>query len=222
MAEHIVKILGTEFITPDVKRFTVEKPTGFRFTPGQGTNVSINTPDLVGLLRPFTFTSLPTARRLEFIIKIYNDHEGITKKLGLLHAGAELVLHNVFGAIQYAGPGFFFSGGTGVTPFVAILRDLHHKGDLKGNTLLCSYRSAGDVILDGEFTKMLGKNFLKVFTRQNVIGFRERRLDRDMLITLVQDFDQRFYVCGPEDFVSNINDLLLSLGATADKLVFDH
>ena len=51
MAEHIVKILGTEFITPDVKRFTVEKPTGFRFTPGQGTNVSINTPDLVGRLR---------------------------------------------------------------------------------------------------------------------------------------------------------------------------
>ena len=77
------------------------------------------------------------------------------------------------------------------------------------------------MILDEEFTKLLGKRYLKVFTRQNVIGFHERRIDRDLLITLVQDFDQHFYVCGPEVFVNDINRLLLELGASAEKLVFE-
>lgn len=221
MSPHLVKILDTRFITPDVKCLTVERPDGYTFIPGQATDVSINQRGWVRKLRPFTFTSLTTARHLEFIIKIYGDHEGVTKRIGLMHAGEELVIHDVYGAIQYQGPGFFFAGGAGVTPFVAILRDLHRKGKLRGNTLLCSNRTADDVILDEEFTKMLGKNFLKVFTRQHVIGFRERRLDRDTLVTLVQDFDQHFYICGPEDFVGNINTLLLALGAKPEKLVFE-
>ena len=158
---------------------------------------------------------------MEFIIKIYSDHDGVTKKLGLLHAGDELILHDVFGVIQYDGPGFFFAGGAGVTPFIAILRDLHHKGEVKGNTLICSNKSADDVILNEELTKMLGKNFLKIFTRQHVIGFTERRIDRDTIVTLVQNFDQHFYICGPDDFVHDINDILLSLGAKAEMVVVE-
>lgn len=221
MAAHTVKILDTSFITPDVKRFVVERPPGLRFEPGQGIDISINTPEMRDQLRPFTFTNLPQARKLEFIIKIYQDHEGVTKKMGLMHAGEELILHEVFGAIQYKGPGYFFAGGAGVTPFIAILRDLEHRNALRGNTLLCTNKGPLDVILDEELTRMLGKNFLKVFTRQNVIGFKERRIDRDMLITLVQDFDQYFYVCGPDAFVKDINGMLVSLGAKAESLVFE-
>lgn len=221
MAAHTVKILDTSFITPDVKRFVVERPAGLHFEPGQGIDISINTPGMRDQLRPFTFTNLPQARKLEFIIKIYQDHEGVTKKMGLMHAGEELILHEVFGAIKYMGPGYFFAGGAGVTPFIAILRDLEHRKALRGNTLICTNKGPLDVILDEELTRMLGKNFLKVFTRQNVIGFKERRIDRDMLITLVQDFDQYFYVCGPDAFVQDINGMLVSLGAKAESLVFE-
>jgi ferredoxin-NADP reductase len=219
--ERRVKILNTEFITPDVKRLTVEKPKGYSFIPGQATDVSIDEEVWKDQLRPFTFTSLPTARTLEFIIKIYRDRQGVTNRIGLLHDGDSLILHEPFGAISYKGPGFFFAGGAGVTPFVAILRDLQHKDELRGNTLLCTNKTATDVILDEEFTKMLGKRFLKVFTRQNVIGYHERRIDRDMLITLVQDFEQYFYVCGPDEFVKDINAMLISLGAKSESLVFE-
>lgn len=221
MSEYRVKILNTAFITPDVKRLTLEKPKGYTFIPGQATDVSIDEEGWTDKLRPFTFTSLPTSRTLELIIKIYRDHEGVTNRIGLLHEGDHLILREPWGAITYKGPGFFFAGGAGVTPFVAILRDLHHKDQLRGNTLLCTNKTADDVILDEEFTKLLGKKFLKVFTRQNVIGYHERRIDRDLLITLVQDFDQHFYVCGPEAFVSDINRMLVELGASADKLVFE-
>lgn len=221
MAQHTVKILHTEFITPDVKRFTVERPAGYTFEPGQATDVAVNKPGWTEQLRPFTFTNLPSSKRVEFSIKIYEARNGVTKQLGLLHAGDELLLHDVFGAITYKGPGFFIAGGAGVTPFIAILRYLHHEEKLHGNTLLVSNKTANDVILDDEFTKMLGKRFLKVFTRQHVIGFRERRIDRDTLVTLVQDFDQHFYVCGPDDFVKGINSILSGLGAKSESLVFE-
>lgn len=221
MPEHIVKILHTEYITPDVKRFTVERPAGYTFTPGQATDVSINRPEWRDRLRSFTFTNLPSARHLEFIIKIYEAHQGVTRELALMHAGEALILHDVFGAITYQGPGFFIAGGAGVTPFIAILRDLQRRKKLRGNTLLVSNRTAGDVILDDELTKMLGRHFLKVFTRQNVVGFHERRIDRDILVTLVQNFDQHFYVCGHDDFVRGINGMLLELGARSEWLVFE-
>lgn len=218
---HVVKILRTEFITPDVKRLTVERPKGYTFVPGQATDVAINAEGWRDKLRPFTFTSLTTARHLEFIIKIYAERDGVTKRIGLLHAGDELLLHEVFGAITYKGPGFFLAAGTGVTPFISILRDLHAHKTLKGCTLLVSNRTAHDVILEEELLKMLGKHFLRIFTRQNVIGFRERRIDRDTLVTLVQNFDQHFYVCGPSAFVTDINAMLLSLGASSESLVFE-
>ena len=74
MEEHIVKILSVEFITHDVKRFTVEKPKNYSFTPGQATEVSLNKPGLKDEKRPFTFTGLNDDPNLEFTIKIYSDH----------------------------------------------------------------------------------------------------------------------------------------------------
>lgn len=68
---------------------------------------------------------------------------------------------------------------------------------------------------------MLGRHYLKTFTRENVIGFRDRRIDRDDLVQLVRDFDQRFYLCGPESFVTDLKALLLDLGAAPESLVFE-
>ncbi|MFT3885090.1 MAG: flavodoxin reductase [Flavobacteriales bacterium] len=221
MAQHTVRILDTEFITPDVKRFIVEKPKGYTWTPGQATDVALDQDGWRDQQRPFTFTSLPSARTLEFIIKLYDERGGVTRQLGLAHKGDALLLGEPFGAITYQGPGFFFAAGAGITPFVAIFRDLHKRKELAGNTLLYSNKTADDVILDEELTRMLGRRFLKLFTRQRVIGFLERRIDRDTVVRLVQDFDQKFYVCGPADFVKDINAILLELGAKADSLVFE-
>ncbi|MBS1581303.1 MAG: flavodoxin reductase [Bacteroidetes bacterium] len=221
MASYTVKVIDTEFITPDVKRFVVERPKGYTYEPGQATDVAIDKPGWTDQLRPFTFTGLPGAKHLEFIIKLYDGRGGVTHQLGLVHKNDQLILGEPFGAITYKGPGFFFAGGAGVTPFVAILRDLQKRKALAGNTLVCSNHTATDVILDEEFTKMLGKRFIKIFTRQRVIGFHERRIDRDLLVALVQDFDQYFYLCGPEDFVADMRRLLEELGAKAEALVFE-
>jgi ferredoxin-NADP reductase len=222
MAEYILKILECSYISHDVKRFAIEKPKGFTFIPGQSTDLSINLPEWKDKLRPFTFTSLNEWIYLEFIIKIYDDHDGVTHQLGKTNAGAELILHDVYGSIQYKGPGIFIAGGSGITPFIAIFRALYkRKKLLPGNALLFSNKTDDDIILGDELSKMLGNAYMNVFTRQGVIGFRERRIDRDFLIENIRDFSLHFYVCGPEKFVKDIVELLLSLGASADTVIVE-
>lgn len=221
MESPIVKIVKASYINHDVKCFVTEKPPEYDFIPGQATDVSINLPGWEDKLRPFTFTNLREQNYLEFMIKIYKDHEGVTNKLGSINTGAELILHDVFGAIQYKGKGTFIAGGAGITPFISIFRDLYKKQQIHGNKLIFSNKTAEDLIMPEELQKMLKKDFLNVFTRENVIGFQERRIDRNFLIDTIADFSQNFYVCGPSEFVKNITSHLLDLGATADTLVFE-
>ena len=134
--EHIVKILETEYVTHNVKRFKVSKPGSYKYKPGQATDIVINLPDWKGERRPFTFTSLNEWDSLEFTIKIYDDHKGVTNELGKLNAGDELILHDVFGAIIYKGEGTFIAGGAGVTPFIAIFRQLRKDGTLGNNNVI--------------------------------------------------------------------------------------
>src|SRR5690242_1649754 len=164
MAEHLVKVLESYFITHDVKRFKVERPENYDFIPGQATDVSINKPPWENELRPFTFTGLSEWTHLEFTIKIYPHHNGVTNELGKINKGAELILHDVFGTIHYKGPCVFIAGGAGVTPFIAILRDLHHHKNLKGVKLIFSNKTSRDVILMDELKTMLKDNLILIYT----------------------------------------------------------
>ncbi len=221
MSKVIVKVIESKFINYDVKQFVVEKPEGYDFIPGQAVNISINEPNWKTKERPFTFTNQKEAKNLEFIIKIYNDHNGVTNKLASINAGDELILHNIFGAIQYEKPGIFIAAGTGITPFLAIFRDLYKQNKLRGNKLIFVNKTSLDVIAGQELQRMFKEDFRPVFTREGVVGFRGKRIDRNFLIENIVDFSQHFYVCGPQDFVEKIITNLKDLGADSDSLIFE-
>ena len=109
-------IIDIQPITHDVKQFTLSKPDNYSFTPGQATEVSIDKNGWRDEKRPFTFTSLPEEEKLEFIIKIYNDHDGVTNQLNTLTTNDHLIIDDPWGTIQYQGKGTFLAGGAGVTP----------------------------------------------------------------------------------------------------------
>jgi ferredoxin-NADP reductase len=221
MSKHIVKILEAGFITHDVKRFVVERPPDYDFVPGQATDVAVNLPEWNDKARPFTFTGLREWDYLEFMIKIYSSRNGVTNQLGKANAGDELILGDVYGAITFKRPGVFLAAGTGITPFVAIFRDLYRKKKLSGNKLIYSNKTSSDIILKKELTKMFESDFINIITRERIIGFIGRRIDRAFLIDLIKDFSQFFYVCGPDDFVKSITGHLTDLGADLDSIVIE-
>ena len=220
MISYNVKILKTEFVTHDVKRFRVEKPTGYKYLPGQATEVTIEGMEEKVGKGPFTFTSLNEEKELEFTIKIYDDG-GLTKELGKLKAGDKLIIHDVWGTITYQGPGVFFAGGAGVTPFIAILRQLYKDGKVSWNKLIFSNKTENDIILKDEFEKMLGKNFYNTLTRENSDKYDNRRINENFIREQIKDFNQNFYVCGPDKFVEDIQNILAKLGASPESVVFE-
>jgi ferredoxin-NADP reductase len=54
-----------------------------------------------------------------------------------------------------------------------------------------------------------------------VIGFLDRRIDRNFLIANISDFSQCFYVCGPDKFVTDVQKLLTDLGAEHESLIIE-
>jgi glycine betaine catabolism B len=219
--QDIVKILEITDVTHDVKSFKIEKPQGYSFIPGQATEVSINKEGWRTENRPFTFTSLNEYPYLEFTIKRYADHNGVTNQLHQLKVGDELIIRDVWGAIEYKGVGYFIAGGAGITPFIAILRQLHKDGTLQGNKLLFANKTAADIIYSDELQSMLGGDFINILSAENNPKFYHGHINEDFLKAQVRDFGAHFYVCGPDPMISAINDLLVKQGASPDNVIFE-
>lgn len=219
--EEIVKIISIEKLTHDVKQYRLEKPNGYNFIPGQATEVSINKSGWEEKRRPFTFTSLASKPYLEFTIKSYRDHNGVTNKLDELIVGDELIIREVWGAIQYNGEGYFIAGGAGITPFIAILRDLKEKDQIGNNKLICSNKTRADIILKTELEEILNDNAVFITTKENIDSGKAVRINEAYLKETVKDFDKHFYICGPDKMVSELGDVLVKLGAKPEAVVFE-
>ena len=221
MEEHLVRIIRTEQLTHDVKKFQVEKPQGYSFIPGQATNLSVNRPDLKNKKRPFTFTGLNSDPYLEFIIKIYPAHKGVTSELDKLNQGDEIIIRDVWGVITYKGEGVFIAGGAGVTPFISIFRDLREKNQIAGNTLIFANKTKADIILEQEFKTLLGKAFINILSDEFVDGYSHGMLSEDFLKANVSDFRRKFYVCGPPPMMVAVKSQLANLGVGKNSIVVE-
>lgn len=221
MESHAVKIIEIRDVTHDVKCFRLEKPNGYTFVPGQATEITLSVPGWEEERRPFTFTALNEAPYLEFTIKGYPDHNGVTKRLHALTPGDTINIHDVWGAVTYKGPGYFIAGGAGITPFIAILRQLYKDNKITDNYLFFSNKTAADIIYESELTHMLGKNACFTLTREKKEGFDSRKIDASYLREQITDFSKHFYVCGPDQMVQDISAALEELGAKTDAVVFE-
>lgn len=219
MSEYKVKIISIENVTHDVKAIKVEKPIGFTFTPGQAADVAINKPGYVEQKRPFTFTSLNEWDYLMFVIKIYNDHNGVTKEIGKLKAGDELIISDPWGDIHYTGDGVFIAGGAGITPFIAILRELSAKNKIGNNKLLFANKKAEDIIYKYEFEKMLGNNFINILSDEKTDEYANGFIDEVFLKSNVNDFNTIFYLCGPPPMMDALEKILNNLNVDKTKIV---
>jgi len=216
-----VAILAVEDVTHNVRRYTLEKPEGFAFQPGQATELSIDKEGWRDKKRPFTFTALNEWPTLEFTIKSYTDHDGVTNALHQLQPGARLLLRDVWGTITYKGPGTFIAGGAGVTPFIAILRQAQKHRKLDGSRLIFSNRTEADIILRDEFEAMGGLETIFTVTDDPSSKYLHERIDEKFLKRHIPDFSGHFYLCGPDPMVAQLRETLKGLGANADSVTFE-
>ena len=219
MEQHFVKIKSIDKVTHDVLKIVTEKPHGYNFTPGQATEVSINKNGWQDEKRPFTFTCLPNDDYLEFTIKTYPSHKGVTNELLLLKQEDELILHDVFGAIAYKGEGAFIAGGAGVTPFISIFRFLRSRNEIGGNKLIFANKRKVDIISRQEFESLLGKNFINILSNEKTQEYAHGYITEEFLKANITDLKKKIYLCGPDPMMEVIEGYLLNLGVEEKSII---
>ena len=222
-------------LTHDTRHYVFDKPDGYRFSPGQATDLALDADGWRDATRPFTFTTVPQASVLGFTIKSYMDRDGVTRRIGGLKPGDSVLVGEPWGAIGDKGPGTFIAAGAGITPFIPILQDRARRGALAGCRLIFANRTPSDSILRplGVQMKELDTTFVGAeevhgtANENNAPGktgpvnakFRKGMIDDSVLDDAVSNWDLRFYVCGPPEMEQDVIGRLKRRGVSTDQIV---
>ena len=219
MEKHLVKIKALKKITHDVLQVKIDKPLNYNFVPGQATEVAVNKDGWKEEKRPFTFTSLPEDDYLEFTIKVYSSHNGVTCEILKCKEQDELILHEVWGTIAYKGEGVFIAGGAGVTPFISIFKQLQKLHQTGNNKLIFANKTKADIILEDYFTEILGSNFINILSEEKTLNYSYGYITREFLSNHIGSINQKFYICGPEPMMDEVEKQLMSLQVDPASIV---
>jgi len=214
----ICKIISLELLTQDVLKRIVEKPENLHFNPGQAVDVSINKPNWKDKIRAFTFTSLPTDNFVEFIIKTYPQHNGVTNELLFLSVGDELIIGDVFGDISYKGNGVFIAGGAGITPFLSILKHLQQQNKIANNILLFANKTKADIILEPFFKNLLKENFVNILSDEKLDNYEHGFINETILKKYTAS-NNMFYLCGPPPMMQAVEGFLIKLNINPENII---
>lgn len=208
------KILKKEWLAYNVVQIRVEKPGGFEYEAGDAVEIKVADQEP----GPFTMTNLPDDDFLEFVIRIYKDHRGKTEAISKLSAGDEIAFTDPFKTFRAQPKAVFVAGGTGITPFIAVMRQMYNEGVLDDCLLLFSNKTEKDVFLEKELRKMMGRRYIDVITQDNKDPRYYGNIDENLLKNGVKDLTRPFLVCGPPAFNEAIEKALKNIGVSKEKI----
>ncbi len=217
--EQIIQITSIKNLTHDVLEIRAQKPKDLSYVSGQAADISIHKNGLEKELRAFTFTSLPEDDYIEFVIKTYPSHNGVTNALRSLKAGDELIFHGVFGDIAYKGGGLFIAGGAGITPFLSMLKKLEKNNQTNDVKLLFANKTKSDIIHEEYLKNLLGARFINVLSDETIDGFEHGYISEEMIKKYSDGLSGYFYLCGPPPMMNAVEKQLASLGIAEDKII---
>ena len=218
---HTLKLRTIEPVTHDTHHLVFDRPDGFDFEAGQAIEMKLQKDGWRDEGRPFTPISLPGEANLEFIIKSYPDHDGVTEQVAKMQPGDEVTIDGPFGDMRDRGPGIFIAGGAGITPMIALLRKrLDDGGTLSGSTLVFANKTEADIIWRDKLSAMPGLTVAYVVTDGPGKTVPKRKLDRDYLRQFIEP-GSLCYLCGPPPMMSAVQTELDALGMDPGDLVAD-
>jgi ferredoxin-NADP reductase len=208
---HEVQIISKKRLNHDVLQFHLKRPADYQFMAGQAIELLLTEPEKKGPA-PFTFTGRHTDPFLELTIKVYEERKGLTAALSRLNTGDKVLITDPWDSFTNNGSGVFIAGGAGITPFIALLRQMQADGNIGDSWLFFSNKTPQDVFLHAELQEMLGDHYVDVITREGN-GNNTQYIDETFLRKHMKNLQQPFYVCGPPPFTESIQVALKKIGA---------
>lgn len=217
--QYDVQIRQITPVTHNVIHVVTDKPKDYDYRPGQATMTAIDKKAWREKERPFTFTGLPDADELEFTVKVYEEHNGVTEKMDELQIGDALRIGEPWGAIDYSGPGTFIAGGAGVTPFLAIFKKLAQTGQLEDQRLVYANKTVKDIIHKRQLNAWLGENVHHILSQEKTTEYDYGHIDAAYLKAIGLAQGERVYLCGPPPMMDTVKHALFSLGISEKQVI---
>ena len=200
------------------------------YKPGQYSYVSIISQELSKEFHPFSLTSSPAKNgEISFTIKELGDY---TDDIGKVKVGEIAYIEGPYGIFNALSSDaeelIFIAGGSGITPFLSMLRYMKDKNNTRKTTLIWGIRFQYEFFLREEFEEMKDANpnltIIPVVSDDDSWDGERGFIDRDKLDRLVpcEDPDEiiqkkDYYICGPPLMIKKVRPALKSMGVNKSK-----
>jgi len=221
----ILEVTQVQHYTDSLFRIRTERPRSFRFTAGEFTMIGI--PD-TKITRAYSFTNGPGDDYLEFYsIKVPDGP--LTSKLQHIKEGDSLEVKErtsgtlTMANIELGGNLWMFATGTGIAPFVSILRDPDTYNNFDTVNVAWSVRTSAELDAYHDFIKDVLSdgihNYYPTVTqetpRQGVLQGRiQEHIANDTYWKFIRPDSDKVMVCGSMDFNKDMKNLFIDTGFT--------
>ena len=196
-------------IAPNVLMLSFKKE--WSFIAGQVVGIAIRIGDNP---RMYTLSSSTEDKDAGIIFDI-RPEGSLTPKLGKLRVGDKLLVSEPFGEfIGTKKPAWWIATGTGVAPFLSMLRSGFHEH----KKLIHGGGHSNSFYFEDEFKAILGNDYIRCCTKETGNGLYAGRVTE--WLTEQQDLptDILYYVCGKAEMVVEVRDLLISRHIPFDNI----
>ena len=106
-----------------------------------------------------------------------------------------------------------------MTPFISIFRYLQSNNEIGNIKLIFANKTKSDIILEQEFKKLLGKNFINILSEENVNGYANGRISEDFIKANCDGLNKIFYVCGSPQMMEVVTKQLANLHVEEKSII---
>ncbi|MCV2884602.1 iron-sulfur cluster-binding domain-containing protein [Aestuariibacter sp. AA17] len=227
MEENIFRCIQVRNDVEGMKTFVFKPAKTMRFLPGQFVSFDLPTPQGT-ITRSYSCSSSTCNDNISFSVRQVENGRGSNWLHENLNVGDELSCTGPYGFFtpdEHATDKLLFlAAGSGITPFLSVLRTWRDLAKSVDALLVFSVRSPTQIIEYAELKALAaqipGFSFIvlpEVDPDNSWTGITGR-LDGALMDVIVRDLPQRrVYTCGPKPYMDNIKQHLLDKGIGLDR-----
>jgi PAS domain S-box-containing protein len=214
------KLISKEEIVKNGYELTFELAEELEFSAGQYAWVilkNLRHPDPKGQRRAFSITSSPTQKKqLTVYFRARQPMSGYKQTLLELPIGSSLTIEAPFGVRSLPTdpeePIVFVAGGTGIAPFMSMLRLMDQTSHWRPLTLIYANRDQSEAAYLNELNRYTAKGQLKLVNASGCITAEHLKAIRPSKQT-------KWFLSGPASMVNTVAALLLKAAQKPDNIL---
>ena len=197
------EVAAVETVAAETLRLELQVPGALAFEPGQYVRIQ---PAGAGFHRSYSMANVPGTDRLQFFVRLVAGG-AFSQWLAGARPGDRVELsapHGTFFLRDEQRPRLFVAGGTGVAPFLSMLRSMAAHPSAQPTTVLVGARTPGHLFALDEIHALRGQLpgvDLQVAVEQDAQAGCHPGYATDLIPRLGLDPATRVYLCGPPTMV---------------------